>query len=241
MSGAEYIRTEEAAQLEGTSAKTLLRRLERKRIILANDPEDARRKLVPVSALSRNGYQEWVKTQTCAALQGINGPPQKTLCGEGNPDQTIMPAAGSAKSLQPFLAFTPPTETERMLHDAIPPAIPHRQRAYIDRWAAIVGDCTNGTWQKYHGQCLEGFTIRHNGDFIRAQAKLHGVGVSTIHQKLALLREINHNPDIPRERKGVEFWIRILPKNRPGRSGHAFFSDDENAWMREKLLSFYLT
>jgi hypothetical protein len=56
------------------------------------------------------------------------------------------------------------------------------------------------------------------------------------------LKEVNHNLDIPPEEKMTQFWRRILPKNRPGRSGHSFFSDpDENAWMREKLLSLYLT
>lgn len=227
--------------MEGVKEKALHRRLERRRIILRTDPEDARRKLVPVSALSSSAYQEWVKIQTVAALQGVGRQPQDAPINQGNPDQAIAPAVGSATPLQPLLAFTPPRETECMLHDAIPPAIPHHQRPYVDRWTLIIGDCTNGTWQKYRGQCFEGFAIRNNGVFIRALAKLHGVGVSTIHQKLALLREINHDPDIPRERKGAEFWSRILPKNRPGRSGTSFFCDDENSWMREELLSFYLT
>ena len=241
MGKVQHLSVAAAAEFEGVNPRALLRRYGRKGIILVNDPEDARRKLVPVSALSRNACAEWVKTQTVAALQGLGGQSQDAPINQGKPEQAIVPASGAAKTLQPLLAFAPPTETERMLHDAIPPAIPQHQRAYIDRWAAIIGDCTNGTWQKHRGECFEGFTIRHNGDFIRAEAKLYGIGVSTIHQKLALLREINHNPDIPRERKGAEFWSRILPKSRPGRSGHSFFTDDENAWMREKLLSFYLT
>jgi hypothetical protein len=235
-----YLAVNDAARVEGVNPRALLRRYGRKGVILANDPEDARRKVVPILALSRSGYQEWVKIQTVAALQGLGGQPEDMPFDQGKPEQTIMPASGAVKSLQPLLAFTPPTETERTLHDAIPP-IPHHQQPYVNRWAAIIGDATNGTWQKYRGQCFEGFMIRHNGDFIRALAKLHGIGVSTIRQKLGLLKEINHNPDIPRERKGTEFWIRSLPKNRPGRSGHSFFSDDENSWMSGKLLSFYLT
>ena len=134
-----------------------------------------------------------------------------------------------------------PSQTERAMLKAVPAAIPERYQPYIDRWAMIVGDCTNGTWQKYQGQSLDGITIQSRQDYIRAQARIHGVGVSTIHQKLKLLKEVNHNPDIPPSQKMTEFWSRILPKNRPGRSGHSFFSDDENAWMREKLLSLYLT
>jgi hypothetical protein len=241
MATAQYIGVKEAAQVEGVSPETLLTRYRRKRMVLANDPEDARRKLVPVSALSTTAYHEWMKAQTCTALQGIAGQLRDGSSDQGKAEQGIALAPGSAKSLQPLLAFAVPTEREHALHDAIPPAIPHHQRAFVERWGAIVGDCTNGTWQKYRGQCLEGFTIRNNGDFIRAQAKLHDIGISTIHRKLALLKEINHNPDIPRERKMAEFWSRILPKTRPGRSGHTFFSDDENAWMREKLLNLYLT
>ena len=176
-----------------------------------------------------------------AALQGINGQPQKTLCVEERPDQPITSAAGSAKSLQRLLQFALPTQRETTFLDAVPPAISERYGAYIKRWAAIVGDCTNGTWQKYRGQCLAGFAIRNNGDFIRAQAKVHGIGVSTVHQKLKVLREVNHNPDIPHECKATEFWSHILPKNRPGRSAYSFLSDDGNAWMREKLLNFFLT
>jgi len=236
----EYLGMKQAAELEGVKPDTLLKRIRRKHVVLANDSEDARRKVIPVSALSRSAYQAWVKARVCTALQGICGKPEETPCSEEKPEQAIVPATGPAKPFQPALPFAPPGERERMLLNALPPAIPSHQRPYIERWAAILGDCTNGTWQKHRGQCLEGFMVRNNGDFIRVLAKLHGIGVSTIHQKLGLLREINHNPDIPRECKLAEFWTRILPKNRPGRSGHSFFSEAENAWQVFKLRDLYL-
>jgi hypothetical protein len=241
MDRVEHLGVEAAARFEGVSPKTLAKRLERKRIFLPADPEDSRRKLIPVSVLSTSAYQAWFEARTRAALQGINGLPQKTLCAEEDPGQGITPVARPGKALQPVLPFASCTKRESMLLDAVPPAIPKHQESYVRQWAEIVGDCTNGNWQKYRGESLEGFTIRHNGDFIRAEAKRYSVGVSTIHQKLKVLKEINHNPDIPAERKMAEFWSRILPKNRPGRSGHSFFTDDANLWMGQKLLSFYLT
>jgi hypothetical protein len=226
MNAAQHLGLKEMAQFEGVNPKTLQRRLERKHIILADDPEDARRKLVPVSAMSGRAYQSWMEVKAGAALQGVN-----------------VQAAASANTLQDLLPFATPSQKERALRDAVPLAIPKRFRPYVDRWSAIVGDCTNGTWQKFHDQSLEGVTVRSRGDFIRATAKLQGKGfsVASIHKTLKVLKEVNHNPDIPANQKMAEFWSRILPKNRPGRSGHSFFTDDANAWQREKLLSFYLT
>ena len=196
----------EAAQHEGVPPKTLLRRYERQRVILPVDPEDTRRKLIPVSLLSPTAYQAWVRADTCAALQNVNG-------------QSTESSSGEETAKQPPLPFAAPSQTERAMLKAVPPAIPERYQPYIDRWAMIVGDCTNGTWQKYQGQSLDGITIQSRQDYIRAQARIHGVGVSTVHQKLSILKEVNHNPDIPASQKMAEFWNRILPKNRPGRSG----------------------
>jgi hypothetical protein len=227
MDRVEYIPMAEAARLKGVRVKTASRRFERRGIAVMTDPEDARRRLVPVTALSPNEYEQWVKDRTRAALRGIGG--------EQKPDESITVA-----TRQPVLPFASPSQKERVLLDAVPP-IPERYRPYIEIWSAIVGDDTNGTWKRYRGQSFGGVTIQDRGDFIRAQAKVHGVGVSTIREKLAVLKDVNHDPAIPPERRMEEFWKRILPKNRPGRSGRSFFSDDENAWMREKLLSFYLT
>ena len=152
-------------------------------------------------------------------------------------EQSIVPATESRGLLQRALVFAPPTETEQALDDAIPLAVPEDQRPYIERWAAILGDCTNGTWRKHRGECLEGLTIQHNGDFIRAQAKLYGVGVSTIHQKLGILKEINHNPEIPRERKMAEFWRRILPTGQGAAGIHSLPKMTTYGWRRSSTTS----
>ena len=241
MDSMEYLGVKEKARLEGCTYKAELKWLERHAVASICDPKKGSKILVPVSALSGPAYKAWMKEQVIGALQGIGGPRQEKPSGEEAPGQAIVPGAGPGQAFQPALAFAVPTQREQMLLNAVPPAIPHRYQPFIDRWAAIIGDNVNGTWKRYVGSEYGGFQIRTRCDFIRAQAKVHGIGLSTIHSKLATLREVNHNPDVPRERKMLAFWEKILPKARPGRSGAAFFSDRENAWMREKLLSFYFT
>jgi hypothetical protein len=224
MDAVRHLGVKEVARFEGIPPKTLLRRLERSRIHLPVDPEDSRRKLIPVSAMSPEAYQAWVKAETCAALQNVNG----------------QPGAAPAESA-PLLPFASPSQTERTLLEAVPPAVPERHQAFVDLWSSLIGECTNGSYRRHLGYCEEGILVTGRQTFIRVQAKKYGIGVSTIHQKLKLLKEVNHNPDIPSQQKMAAFWSRMLPKLRPGRSGHSFFSDPENAWMREKLLSLYLT
>jgi hypothetical protein len=224
MESIRNLSVKEAAQFEGKTTKACLRALERRHVVLPIDPEDSRRKLVPVSELSPAAYQAWVKGDTCAALRNINA-------------QADTAPAESA----PLLPFASPSQTERTVLKAVLPVVPERWRSYIDRWARILADCTNGTWKRHLGQEHGGVIVYCRQHFIRGEANIEGVGVSTIHQKLNLLKEVNHNPDIPANQKMAEFWRRILPQNRPGRSGHSFFADPENAWMREKLLSLYLT
>jgi hypothetical protein len=175
-------------------------------------------------------YQAWVMADTRDALEKLNGQAQETPSDEEN-------------SNQPPLPFAAPSQTERVMLKAVPDAIAARYQPFTEQWAGIIGDCTNGTWRKYLGQWLAGILIESHQDFILAQAKLYGKGfsVSNIRNNLSVLKEVNHSSDIPASQKMAECWSRILPKNRPGRSGHSFFSDDENAWMREKLLSLYLT
>lgn len=236
MNSTEHIPIREAAEYESiaegkrVNPKTLQRRFLRKRIILSNDPEDARRKLVPISALSAAASQARIKSKVHAALQGLAAKPQDASPSEQSTSQAIVPFARAPKGSQPLLAFAVPAERERELREACPP-VPEHLEPQIDRWAAIVGNCTNGTWKKEN--------FKNNGDFIRAQAKLYGVGISTIRQKMGIYKEVNRDTAVPREGKMAEFWKRILPKNRPGRSGHSFFADDDNLWMGAKLLEFY--
>jgi len=226
----QYLRLEEMAGYEGISPKALAKRFERHPVATLKDPDDSRRKLYSVSGLTPRGYQAWMKAETCTALENVTG-------------QSIVRAAEPAKSPQAVLAFAVPSQTESALLDAVPPAIPERFRPYIEKWSQIIGDCTNGTWRRYRGERLAGVLIEGRSAFIRAQAKLYGkgFGVATIYSNLGILKEVNHTPAVPPSQKMAAFWSRILPENRPGRSGHSFFCDPENAWMREKLLSFYLT
>jgi hypothetical protein len=226
MSVVRNLEVTEAARFEGVLPDTLLRGYQRKRIVLPVDPEDSRKRLIPVSLLSPTAYQAWVRADTCAALQNLNGQPD-----------------ANAVASEPFLPFAAPLQPERAMSRVIPAGIPKRYQLFVDRWATIIGDCTNGTWRKQQGQPIAGIIVQSRQDFIRAQARLYGKGFSaaSIHTRLKVLKEVNHNSDIPPSQKMAEFWRRILPQNRPGRSGHSFFSDPENAWMREKLLSLYLT
>lgn len=224
----------EAAQLEGVSAGALRRRLERGRVILPSDPEDGRRKLIPVSALSRNAYETWFKAQTCAALQEINGRPQGTLSGEENPGQAI-------ERLQPRLAFAPPSPSDAA-RDAVVAAIPHRHRAYVDRWMDEVSQNINGVWKVYLGTLHNDRMVSSHHDFISARAALHDVSESMYRGKLMLARQILRDPAIPKANKWTAIAESLVPKPRPGRSGHTYFADprEEVAFQFPALRGFYL-
>jgi hypothetical protein len=139
------------------------------------------------------------------------------------------------------LPFAPLSQTGQALSTAAPLGIPAHQRGFVDKWSGIIGDCANGTWKRYQGTVFEGFAIKGSRDFVRALSHQHGISVSTIYSKLKVLREVQRDPAIPPDRKMTEFWTRILPKPKPGRSGHTFFHEAENLWMGLKLESFYLT
>ena len=218
-----HLSIEQAAALEGTTYAAFVQHLRRQKIFLARDPEDRRRRLVPVSALTPGAYSKWL-----AGHGATSSYLQETIC------ETLAPLVQPDSRLQPLLPFRPPTETERDLAAAIPPAIPKHQRPYVERWAAILGDARNGTGERYRGLIYGGVAVHNARDFVRGLAHLQGVGVSTIYAKLKTLRELE------REGKQSEFWERTLPKPRPGRSGHSFFADPENSWAYLKLQSLYL-
>jgi hypothetical protein len=220
----------EAARLEDyENIKSFATSLRRKHIVLVRDPENARRKLVPVSALSPKARQKLLAADACEALQKVS-------------EQSILTVAEPANSPQRLLAFAVPSQTEKALLDAAPPALPAKYRAHIERWAEFLGDCIDGAWKKYLGHILVGILIENHGDYLCAQSRLRGKGFSQskIFEVLARLKAINHDPSIPASQKMAVFWGRMLPKNRSGRSGHAFFDHAENLWMAPKLLAFYL-
>jgi len=235
----EYIRVDEAAQLEGVNSKTLLRRFLRKRVIMANDGEDGRKKLVPLSALSPGARQARLKIQVCTALQGIS---------EEKPEQAIVPAGDTSAAVlaQPRLPFAPTSAEERARADAVPPGLPLQIQKLMDQWSECLGDCTDGTWRIHAHKNIPygGFTIRNRTDFIRAEAHIRGKGFSetTIRRNLRIVKEVFTDPGIAKETgpRWAAIYQRLLPKARPGRSGHTFFDQPQNAWMFPVLRGFYL-
>jgi len=225
MGSVEYMPIREAAQLEGVSPDTLLTRYRRKRIILANDPEDGRKKIVPVSALSLDATQRYMREQVQAALQGMARPPQ----------------AAPGEALQPRLAFAPPSPSEAA-RDAAVAGISKSYQPYIDRWLGEIAENVNGTWRLHRGTTYNGRMISHRHDFICARASLHNVSIATYYHKLGLARRILRDPTVPEPEKWRVIAESLVPKPRPGRSGHDFFSDpnEEVAWQFPALRGFYL-
>ena len=212
------VRIEEAAGLEGMAYSAYKKRLQRENVPLVPDPEDGRRKLVPLKALSSTAMSKYLQSQATAS------------------EVTLAP---HSKSLTPVLLFQPLSESEDKLRAAAPPIAKHLS-PYIDRWSQILGQTRNGTWKKYQGQLYGGVAIRNASDFIRGIAHLEGIAPSTIYSKLKTWREVEHDSSVPVEQKHSELWKRILPQSRPGLSGHSFFADPENVWAREQLHGFYL-
>ena len=223
----ESIPFDRAAALEGLSKEALKKRLQRRSILCMKDPNHRQRRLVPVTALSLAARTAHFKQQTCSALEPLAQQPS--------------PSGNSGPGRELILPFAPPSQTEQALSTAAPPGVPAYQRSFVDKWSGIIGDCANGTWKKYRGIVFEGFAIKGSRDFVHALAHQHGIGVSTIYSKLKVLRQIQRDPAIPPDRKMTEFWTQILPKPKPGRSGHTFFHEAENLWMGPKLQSLYLT
>lgn len=237
MNAAEFIPIREAARLEGVSPGALLVKLRRKHIVLMNDDEDRRRKLAPVSALSSAALQARAKEQVTTALQGMSGQPQAAPPSE----QGIVPAAESGRPLQPSLAFAPPSPSEAA-RDAVVAAIPKDQREYVDRWMEEISQNINGSWKTYRGTVYNDRMISCRTDFIRARAALYDVSISTYNNKLGLARQVLADPAVPKPEKWTAIAEALVPKPRPGRSGHDFFSDasEEVAWQFPALCGFYL-
>jgi transposase InsO family protein len=221
------IRLELAAQLAGRKPKTFLRWAERKRIPLLPDPEDGRRRLVSTSDLPPEITKAFFERQAHDAMKEL----------------TAVSSVASGNDLQPNLPFTLRAATETALRAAAPPGIAERYRRFIAEWTGILGDCHDGTWARYRGHTMAGILIENRDSFIRATSRINGRGFapSTIYKNLGILNHINRNPDIPPDWKMAEFWKRMLPKPRPGRSGHQYFCQQEHVWQGQRLLHFFLT
>lgn len=229
----EYLGVNEAAQFEGVSPKTLQRRLERKDIVLMSDAEDGRKKLVPFSALSPGAREAHRKAEISVALEGAGQELQK---GSG-----VEEDSQAIERLQPALQFAPPSPSDAA-RDAVVAAIPHRHRGYVDCWMAETSENVNGTWKLERGKVLNGRMISTHRDYVRARAALLDVAVSTYDGKLKIARQILADPAIPKANKWRVIAESLVPKPRPGRSGHSYFADptEEVAWQFPALRGFFL-
>ena len=79
MDAVQHLGVMEVARFAGKSTRAVQRKLEGKRVVLPVDPEDGRRRLVPVSVVSAlfpKAYQAWPRADTCAALRDLTGRPK---------------------------------------------------------------------------------------------------------------------------------------------------------------------
>jgi hypothetical protein len=235
----DRLHLEEFAQLEGITYQAARKRLNRARVERAADPDDSRRKLVPVSALSPQAYQSWLKGQTDQALQGLI----THRAGDEGCDSPSKPVAGSGLAPQALLPFRPLSPSEKARQDAVPPGIPVAWQKYLDAWLEILGNCIDGTWRRHKGTFYGDRRIEVQEDYIRATAHRLGQGFSakSIHTKKRLFKQIMANPALATEEdKWRAAAEALVPKPRPGRSGHSFFEQSENLWMFPALRGFYL-
>jgi len=253
----DRISLEDAARLKGLPYQTLKKRLQRARVILHNDPLDARRKRVDISILSGSEMRQWLQEQVSSSYallnsarepaiespeqeKGIGGLDSRLRGNDGRPREggdptSTAPLARAARSLQPLLPFARPTGQEAALA-----GVPLKYQSYIDLWMKLLGEVQNGNWTKYEGHIINGCTIRTRDDMIRAVAPQYKTSLSGFYRVQRLLTDIEKDPAIPDEKKWG-FWVqRMIPKPRPGRASAAFFVQPENLWMMGKLRDLWL-
>jgi hypothetical protein len=153
-----------------------------------------------------------------------------------SPDE---PMARSLARLQPSLPFLPPSASQAA-RDAVVAAIPGAQRNYVDRWLAIIADNVNGTWKRFRGTVYGDVMVGNRDDFMRGQAHLYDVSKSSIYAKIKVAQSILGAAEVPKQKKWMRIAESLVPRLRPGRSGHSFFTDPENAWMWPELRRIYL-
>jgi len=280
----DHLTLEQAAQLEGLPYKTLQKRYHRKRIVWMNDPIHTQRKLYPITVLSPEAREKWLREQSAAGPQdsrfriqdsdsrlrgndllsavphlgqstvdsrqstvNCTSPEHAELSANSAPKAPAQSApppdfshhSAALQKLQPSLPFLPPSSSQ-VARDAVVAAIPKAQQIYVDRWLGIIADNVNGTWKRYLGTIYGDVMVENRDDFMRGQAHLYDVSKSSIYSKLKTAKAILGDAGVPKQRK----WMRIaesqVPRLRPGRSGHTFFADPENAWMWPELRRIYL-
>jgi len=257
-----YIPLDQAAALEGIPYHRLQKRLRRSTVALMNDPEDSRRKLMPITALSPGAYEGWLKEVAARAFQpqaGLSDSATERLSDLKSPNHPITSAPfGTERGrspdqsalLQPALPFERPPDRQEQIDSAVA-ATPHKFRDYVAKWMGIIANCDNGTYRKFsHAKgavgSWHGIEIRNNDDFIRALAEEYGLSASNIYEKRRVWRTTESDPRVlaapVAERAGIRYRVfceAITPRPRPGRSSAGFFAQPENGWMLLKLQDLY--
>jgi hypothetical protein len=213
----EYIPVESAAAFEGTSRDALLRRYERRGVLLVPNPADKRKRLVSSEVLSPTARQAWQSWRVSEALAPLTAP---------------------RSELQEAFPFAP---RKPQRHEYTPaPAIPEKHRGWFAKVLKFAGDTRNGNWKSFQGFTLGEMRIESSRDLALAFSRQCGISRRKARTVLRELRAIHRDRAIPSEREVVELWERIKPRKRPGLSGRDFFSLPENDWQGAWLAGRYL-
>lgn len=284
----DWIAIDDIARLEGRPYQTVKKQLQRTRAVYMNDPEDGRRRLYAITAISPEARDKWLKEQSqlsadsnqasieaysafqipnsgfpgasqdsglkiqSSPVAGAYGDTAKALneariqslpsvTSNANPPQVLIDSKPQAQNsrVQPLLPFAP-TSPSQDARDVAVAAVPRKFQKLVDERLGLVANNRNGTWKLYEGNEYGGFTIRKREDFLRAEAHLHGISMRTLYGILSDADAVFKDAQIPAKRKWQEITSRFVPKPRPGRSGHSFFVDDDNAWMWPELRRIWL-
>jgi hypothetical protein len=234
----EYTSLKKAAECEARTLGAQKKYAARHKIVLLRDPNDRRRRLFPVAALTPQAYQLWLKDQARIALERLE---QAPASGEGSrSDLTALARTG--QFLQPSFPFAVPQAEQAETDEEPPDPIPQKFRALVDRRIEALGQTLNHGWMKYRGQTIAGIEINSEHEYVCALARLQGKGfsISNLYAWKKVAREVFADSSIPRPQKWATIRLRLMPGARPGRSGHHFFTRKGNEWQWPVLQGLYL-
>lgn len=238
---------EDGARLSGAAYETFRKRLQRRRVVLFQDPEHKQRKRMRLSDLDVAAQQLYHKEQAEKKVAALNAPPDpmKQPLVALSPEKQILRSAQNdrlavVKSPQPMLQFQPQIPTQEAIDQAIA-AVPAARRAYVERWCEVVGMCVNGTFAKYKSTLIGGRTVETKTDFIKWLADQNNVSLRDVHRKVALYNSIKKQPSLAGDEKTIfkAFVERLLPKPKTGRQ--SIFQKPGNEWMWLTLRNFYVS
>jgi hypothetical protein len=192
---------------------------------LEPDPNDGRKKLVPTWALSPEARKTFYAEQTTEPLEKANA--------------VLAPQNVGAPQIS--FKFTDPSSRQQKLLAGAPPAVPKHHEQLIRQVSGFVGATADGNYRRYLGHEIAGILVKNKSTHLKACCREYGISPSKGYELLRSYREVKKDPAIPDDRKDSEFWSRVFPKPRPGRSAHTFFNRPGNAWMLPIALSLFQT